>query len=436
MALDSCRRADGFVFVYDITNRASFEDARRWIREASAASPGAYRILVGNGCDRAGHRAVSEGAALAREHRIQFLEASAAAGTNVAEFFGRLALAMRAQADGAQAATTRVRLSARGLGRAARADDPAFTFVVGGAQACRPLQARFISARVCRLFTADATAARFVVGVDDADNRFADVMALLNGESVQIDHQNFDHLERFCRELECDEFARLGLAAEAVNPNNAVARLRAKRELGMDAEITFIASRFYDLDDRAIASLRVDELEAILGSAALKLDNEGSLFDTIVQLSGGDPEFGALFSYVRPEFLDRVFPEFLSGAVWSAIRGCFGALLDAATAAGPRAFAMHEGRPFRGVLTHLGAQCGRNVHTRWAVSVTSLNKGADDCHRITDPGGAEWHTANGWLCFDFKDRAAHVAAYTLKAGGPGTGHPRHWEVEGSNNGRT
>ena len=86
-------KADGILLVYDVTRRESFDRVRYWLGEIERnADPGTSRMLIGNKSDRS-DRVVSqaEGAALARDADIPFLETSARTASNVEAAFLRLA---------------------------------------------------------------------------------------------------------------------------------------------------------------------------------------------------------------------------------------------------------------------------------------------------------------------------------------------------------
>jgi len=95
----------GILLVYDVTDEASFNNVRNWMRNIEAhASDGVNKLLVGNkadcdagggggGAGGGGRRAVpfSRGQALADEFGIPFVETSAKDGSHVADAFSAIA---------------------------------------------------------------------------------------------------------------------------------------------------------------------------------------------------------------------------------------------------------------------------------------------------------------------------------------------------------
>jgi GTPase KRas protein len=108
------RDGDGFVLVYCITKRSSFDRVRRYyylvqeVKESSlrASRPGTPyypsvpMMLVGNNSDRVTEREVSEkeGQNLAKELGCEFVETSAKNGVNVEKAFYDVVRQLRRQA--------------------------------------------------------------------------------------------------------------------------------------------------------------------------------------------------------------------------------------------------------------------------------------------------------------------------------------------------
>ncbi|RYQ93327.1 hypothetical protein Ahy_B09g099599 [Arachis hypogaea] len=89
------RGAMGILLVYDVTDEASFNNIRNWIRNIEQhASDNVNKILVGNKADMdESKRAVptARGQALADEYGIKFFETSAKTNMNVEEVFFSIA---------------------------------------------------------------------------------------------------------------------------------------------------------------------------------------------------------------------------------------------------------------------------------------------------------------------------------------------------------
>mmetsp|Transcript_17299 Transcript_17299/g.15543 ORF Transcript_17299/g.15543 Transcript_17299/m.15543 type:complete len:204 (+) Transcript_17299:81-692(+) len=88
------RGASAALVVYDITNRESFENARKWIEEVQTQEGQHVVIgLAGNKVDLAANRKVStdEGSQFAKEKNFIFFETSAKNSTNIKEIFRSIA---------------------------------------------------------------------------------------------------------------------------------------------------------------------------------------------------------------------------------------------------------------------------------------------------------------------------------------------------------
>ncbi|KAM7375719.1 hypothetical protein PAMP_005499 [Pampus punctatissimus] len=87
------RRAQGIIFVYDITNEPSFQHIVKWASDVDECAPDeVQRILVGNKSDEEPMRQVTkdEGSKLAETYGMDFFETSASSGSNITESFTRV----------------------------------------------------------------------------------------------------------------------------------------------------------------------------------------------------------------------------------------------------------------------------------------------------------------------------------------------------------
>jgi len=90
LALNYLNNSHGFIFVYDITNKQSFNNVINWINLAYEKNKNSIvNFLVGNKNDKEEERAVTEeeGKNLAKEKKLLFLETSAKKDNNVQKLF-------------------------------------------------------------------------------------------------------------------------------------------------------------------------------------------------------------------------------------------------------------------------------------------------------------------------------------------------------------
>ncbi|KAJ0008908.1 hypothetical protein NQD34_016323 [Periophthalmus magnuspinnatus] len=86
------RRAQGIIFVYDITNYSSFQHISKWVGDVEEFAPHQVQnILVGNKSDEQLNRQVplELGVKLATSYGMDFFETSASANHNINESFTR-----------------------------------------------------------------------------------------------------------------------------------------------------------------------------------------------------------------------------------------------------------------------------------------------------------------------------------------------------------
>ncbi|XP_076605321.1 ras-related protein Rab-15-like [Chaetodon auriga] len=88
------RRAQGIIFVYDITSKTSFQHLAKWASDVDEYAPDmVQRILVGNKSDEEQMRQVTkdQGSKLAETYGMEFFETSASTSSNISESFTRMA---------------------------------------------------------------------------------------------------------------------------------------------------------------------------------------------------------------------------------------------------------------------------------------------------------------------------------------------------------
>ena len=86
------KNANGIIFVYDITNKKTFEGVKEWIKDAENNGITFEKILIGNKCDLEGKREISFDALekFGNKKKIKYFETSAKTNINVNEAFDYL----------------------------------------------------------------------------------------------------------------------------------------------------------------------------------------------------------------------------------------------------------------------------------------------------------------------------------------------------------
>jgi len=86
------RNTNGIIFVYDITNRRSFQNVKDWIRDAETRENGFEKILVGNKLDLAEKRKVvkDEAEEYAKSKKMEYIETSAKTGEKINDLYTKL----------------------------------------------------------------------------------------------------------------------------------------------------------------------------------------------------------------------------------------------------------------------------------------------------------------------------------------------------------
>jgi small GTP-binding protein len=90
LAVNYLHNSHGFIFVFDLTNKESFENIVSWINLSFDTNKNSIiNFLIGNKCDRDSDRKVqqSEAELLAKEKNLHYLETSAKSDENIQKLF-------------------------------------------------------------------------------------------------------------------------------------------------------------------------------------------------------------------------------------------------------------------------------------------------------------------------------------------------------------
>ena len=468
--------AAGAVVVFDLTDRASFEEANTYLCDLVAmCKENVSIILVGNKSDCVDARAITdeEVHAVKRRFGVNYMEISAKQASDVNNLFTTLvqgclqrrAVVLPEQDVSNCEVSRRFVLSVSRLQQVASLDNNDFTFVVNGREyKCSRLQAVFLSQRVYRLLMSDRMIDRININIAEPGS-FDEIMGLMYGQPIFITPENQLFFACCAHELENDELMETlvqFVLGKETNMSNVISHIKLKHEAHMDCqqESDFVAAHFCDMDFDRLAMLSSSELEQVVASSELTLESEDQLFSVIHRLiKKKGKSYAALLRYVKFQFLEKrnlkkflgcVFPDYIE-AVWDSIGEFLHDFRNSKSeyllAKLKRYSAMSSNRKVikatgdwcYGINEYLRSiGCG-NPHTRELLEITASGTTHNNCHNLLDYG---WHScwcstddANSYVQFDFKNLRVCVRGYCLRSGN-GSNGLRSWVLESSDDGKT
>jgi hypothetical protein len=351
-----------------------------------------------------------------------------------------------------------LRLSVERIGHVASIERPNFRFLIAGREiACAKFQAAFLSPRVLTLLHGDPTLDYFVLEHirEDCASAVGILRGLLEGGSAPLNPDSLPILKSLSEALGNDDIKRtileFELNGESVCMSNVLFRVDRLSEAGLStaAEVRFIASHFYEMDPTALSALPIDVLEAIISSEYLQVTSEDSLLDFICGLGSATADFcryvecANLSSEGIDKFISAISHDNIDSVLWNSICSRLRCPIAQASQQSGRRYGENckiftDNEPFSGIISHLTADCGGNVHEHGVVSITASSTRRNLCHQVANHGWNDyWYSdnrLNSWIRFDFKDKRVQLTGYTVKSAGHGGHYLRQWAVEGSNDG--
>ncbi|OHS99343.1 hypothetical protein TRFO_34253 [Tritrichomonas foetus] len=210
-----------------------------------------------------------------------------------------------------------------------------FTFIVAGREfSCNKLIADYLSPNVSNQRLTDSTISSYSVceQCEFDVNEFKYVIALGEGEKLELDEKTRIHLIQFFAALgNHSVLSKLVEDEDQLNQTNAISILlqRASSSLPIDKEISFIAENFDDFHHEELEKLDFPEIQSILSSPSLFIEDEEAVFNFVCHLASKDESFSSLFEFVDfrnlsiesvRSFLSLYSFEKMNIGIWNAIK--------------------------------------------------------------------------------------------------------------------
>jgi hypothetical protein len=252
------------------------------------------------------------------------------------------------------------------------------------------------------------------------------------------------------------------LVFESMGPkiilDNVFGRIHLKFDanLGIKAEIEFLARNFVGCSMTFLTSVDFDILCQILSHSLLTVLSEDHLCEFVLSRIERDESQVQLLEFVRFElisseilskvlsYLERVSPT-LNRAIWNQTtlrlkRTCPECPTSKLRSVRPARVIIELDSlpPFLGIIDMLRKSCGGNVHEKGVLTVTPSARGyvAITCNTIVDYSSdssfSSLDSANEWICFDFKENTVKPNGYSIRAHTVRGTRLKSWVIEGSN----
>ncbi|KAK8871617.1 hypothetical protein M9Y10_007352 [Tritrichomonas musculus] len=349
------------------------------------------------------------------------------------------------------------------------------------------LNADLLSPLIRQLHYSDNTIDEFYLKIDNTQEKeskqqavetkedyFSDFLKLYTFENTKIDPKRQQIYSKYFYALgNYDEFFRLlPDYYNEISEDNALERLillsniATQHDISINLQemeviqklINFISSHFESIDKEKMKQLNNDIIEKIINNENLKLHDEDSLLEFVLELYSKDENSYELFEYILfnniseemiEKFIDKFSIEYLNLGIWRSIcqrlLGKEKSGIDRYTEkAKIEKFGDDEGRQFEGIMNHLTVESGGNIHDNGTVEITA-NSFDGSCHpkNLVDYKNDNYYQCGSnskvlsSICFDFKDKAVNLSSYTMKSNGnsDGANGPKSWVVEVSKDGK-
>ena len=310
-------------------------------------------------------------------------------------------------------------------------------------------------------------------GIQMEEDYFSDFLNLYAFNDIKIDPKRQKYYAKYFYALgNIDEFLHLQPEYSTdISEDNAVDRLLlliniiGKHEMTINMPgigtirnlINFISRHFENIDKEKMKLLNIDIIEKIINNENLKLHDEDSLLNFLLEIYSKDDRFCSLFEYVifnnvSKEMMEKFIQQFdinhMNLSIWKTIcQRLFGNTKSFATRYSEKAKVVHilhdKEKEFQGIMQHLNAETGGNVHDNGTVEITSNSIGGD-CHpkNLVDYQNNDSYYGSdinnkelSYVCFDFKDKLVNLDSYTIKSNSNSSiNNPKSWVVEVSNDG--
>ncbi|KAK8842714.1 hypothetical protein M9Y10_025575 [Tritrichomonas musculus] len=358
-----------------------------------------------------------------------------------------------------------------------------FTFIVNGkVYETTRIIADLLSPFIRNLHFIDETINEFSFNTkietnpNDNTDYFSDFLALSKFEIVYIDAKHRQYYSEYFNHLgNYNEYFRLHpIITDEITTKDAIDQLISITEYtNINPEtkeffdkkirslVKSVAVNFECIDKRKLRSLSYDIIEEIISSESLKLHEEDTLLQFVIELYENNHNNASLFEYIIFQNVsDDTFKNFITKfeindvneGIWKSVchrllspktKKTESSFIQNRYLENIREFEYIKGYEFQGIMRYLTQKTGGNIHDNGTIEITtnSFSKANYQPKNLVDYDKDNYYHSNDDIManiyFDFKEKSVQLVNYTIKSYSQEsyTGHLRSWTIEVSDNGK-
>lgn len=345
-----------------------------------------------------------------------------------------------------------------------------FTFIVDGHEyRTSRFEADLISPIIRNRHFTDESNDQFIINTKGTfpSCKFTDFLSLLTFESQEISQKNQKFFKFLFSILGNEEGQILIESSEKVNIHNIFEIISEKQFISpngeIEKEVKYAAEHFEELNKEEMKKLDVNIIESIIESDQLKIEDEDSLLNFIVDLYLYDRRLSFLFekvffSNVSNEALSNFFDAFnyndMNGGIWhsivdrttnSQIKTDESLRPYTRTKLNVKELPYNYGDELNGIINYLTVKAGGNLQDHEIIKIESsscqnepgYNFSVKNLLNFNNLGDRSmWspnNERNAHIFYDFFDRKVKLTDYTFHTPkDESRDYPKSWSIECSN----
>ena len=337
--------------------------------------------------------------------------------------------------------------------------DNKFTFIVNGK---RYETSRFIADLLSPIIReyhySDETKTEYILKTKidvqeqlNGDDYFTDFLKLTSFDTKNLNSNQKLYFSNYFLQLgNINEYLLLQLLSvnEEISPNNVISRLKfltdqltiqsiqltnSKIKEILNQLIEYISSNFDSISKEEMKQLDSETIELIISDPSLKLSEEDTLLNFILDLYKTDTKNSFFFEYVLfnnvsetslTKFIKIFNIEDINSRIWSSIcRRILPSQSKCQNEEGRyngniKTFSYEKGKEFQGIMRFLSKETGGNIHDNGTIEITTKSNTSNSKYLVDYEKDNFFNSGSPKdeeIRFDFKERRIQLSSYLIQS---------------------